>query len=189
MCAGARLAGGCAHRGGLRCDRRAALTRRRVPLMLVGTANSSSVAEHALFLMLALAKRGGRARRARARWPLGRAADRAADRPSRQDRARRRLRPHRHARRQALPGDGDECASSTIRTCRQPACGRPDASRFPISMQRLPRADFVTIHCPKTAETLGMFGAARLAAHEKDRLSRQHRARRHRRRRQRCTRR
>ena len=36
-----------------------ALTRRRVPLMLAGTANSSSVAEHALFLMLTLAKRGG----------------------------------------------------------------------------------------------------------------------------------
>src|SRR4030095_11815273 len=35
-----------------------ALTRRRVPLMLVGTANSSSVAEHALFLMLTLARRG-----------------------------------------------------------------------------------------------------------------------------------
>ena len=26
----------------------------------------------------------------------------------------------------------------------------------------LPRADFVSIHCPKTAETLGMFNAARL---------------------------
>src|SRR6516164_3999549 len=36
-----------------------ALSRRRVPLMLVGTANSSSVAEHALFLMLTLARRGG----------------------------------------------------------------------------------------------------------------------------------
>src|SRR5205807_10560070 len=35
-----------------------ALTRRRIPLMLVGTANSSAVAEHALFLMLTLAKRG-----------------------------------------------------------------------------------------------------------------------------------
>ena len=34
-----------------------ALTRRRVPLMLVGTANSSSVAEHAVFFMLTLAKR------------------------------------------------------------------------------------------------------------------------------------
>ena len=27
----------------------------------------------------------------------------------------------------------------------------------------LPRADFVTIHCPKTPETIGMFNAARLA--------------------------
>lgn len=27
----------------------------------------------------------------------------------------------------------------------------------------LPRADFVTIHCPKTAETVGMFDAARLS--------------------------
>ena len=27
----------------------------------------------------------------------------------------------------------------------------------------LPHADFVTLHCPKTAETLGMFDAARLA--------------------------
>src|SRR5439155_23430174 len=27
----------------------------------------------------------------------------------------------------------------------------------------LPRADFVTIHCPKTPETAGMFNAARLA--------------------------
>src|ERR1700757_771618 len=35
-----------------------ALTRRRVPLMVAGTANSVSVAEQAMFLMLALAKRG-----------------------------------------------------------------------------------------------------------------------------------
>jgi D-3-phosphoglycerate dehydrogenase / 2-oxoglutarate reductase len=27
----------------------------------------------------------------------------------------------------------------------------------------LPRADFVSIHCPKSPETVGMFGAARLA--------------------------
>jgi D-3-phosphoglycerate dehydrogenase len=27
----------------------------------------------------------------------------------------------------------------------------------------LPRADFVTVHCPKTPETVGMFDAARLA--------------------------
>ena len=36
----------------------AALTRARVPLMITGIANSPSVAEHALYLMLELAKRG-----------------------------------------------------------------------------------------------------------------------------------
>src|SRR5205085_10755148 len=35
-----------------------ALTRHRVPLMVVGTANSPSVAEQAMHFMLALAKRG-----------------------------------------------------------------------------------------------------------------------------------
>ena len=34
-----------------------ALTARRVPLMVAGTANSTSVAEHAFHLMMALAKR------------------------------------------------------------------------------------------------------------------------------------
>ena len=36
----------------------AALSRRKVPLMVAGTANSPSVAEQALFMMLTLAKRG-----------------------------------------------------------------------------------------------------------------------------------
>src|SRR5580698_9633045 len=35
-----------------------ALTVRRVPLMIAGTANSTSVAEHALYLIMTLAKRG-----------------------------------------------------------------------------------------------------------------------------------
>jgi len=35
-----------------------ALTRRRIPLMIVGTANSVTVAEHAMFMMMNLAKRG-----------------------------------------------------------------------------------------------------------------------------------
>jgi len=62
-----------------------ALSRRKVPLMVAGSANSPSVAEAALFMMLTLAKRA------------------------------------------ALPG-----------------------------------ADFVTIHCPKTPETVGLFDAARI---------------------------
>ena len=58
-----------------------ALSRRKVPLMVAGTANSPSVAEQALFMMLTLAKR-----------------------------AQERLRPDRHAHRQTLPCDGNVCA-------------------------------------------------------------------------------
>src|SRR5437899_11379837 len=36
----------------------AALSRRKIPLMVAGTANSPSVAEQAMFMMLTLAKRG-----------------------------------------------------------------------------------------------------------------------------------
>jgi D-3-phosphoglycerate dehydrogenase len=45
-----------------------------------------------------------------------------------------------------------------------PAENMRAAGREPISDldAALPRADFVTIHCPRSAETIGMFGAARL---------------------------
>jgi len=48
-----------------------ALTRRRIPLATTGTANSDAVAEHALYLMLALARRGPALDRAvkRGAWP------------------------------------------------------------------------------------------------------------------------
>ncbi|MBI3373351.1 MAG: hypothetical protein HY017_16615 [Betaproteobacteria bacterium] len=51
----------------------AALTRRRIPLVTTGTANARTVAEHALYLMLALAKRGPALDRAvkSGAWPRG----------------------------------------------------------------------------------------------------------------------
>ena len=94
-----------------------ALTRRRIPLMLVGTANSSSVAEHALFLMLALARRC-----------LAMEMNVLVYDP---------YLPAEHMR----------------------AAGCEPVSDLDAA---LPGADFVTIHCPKTPETIGMFGAARL---------------------------
>ena len=74
-----------------------ALTARRVPLMVAGTANSTSVAEHAFHLMMALAKRSTAldALVRKGTW-----ADRhggLADGAVGQDGADRRLRPHRHA--------------------------------------------------------------------------------------------
>jgi D-3-phosphoglycerate dehydrogenase / 2-oxoglutarate reductase len=138
-----------------------ALTRRRVPLMLVGTANSSSVAEHALFLMLTLAKRGGEldALVRAGRWAerltavpvdllgktvlvvgFGRTGTRVAKRCLAMEMTVIVYDPY-------LPAE----------TMRAAGCE-------PVSDldSALPRADFVTIHCPRSAETIGMFGAVRL---------------------------
>jgi D-3-phosphoglycerate dehydrogenase / 2-oxoglutarate reductase len=138
-----------------------ALTRRRVPLMLVGTANSSSVAEHALFLMLALAKRASEldALVRAGRWTerltavpvdllgktvlvigFGRTGTRVAKRCLAMEMNVIVYDPY-------VPAE-------SVRT----------AGYEPVSDldSVLPRADFVTIHCPRTAETVGMFGTARL---------------------------
>jgi D-3-phosphoglycerate dehydrogenase len=138
-----------------------ALTRRRVPLMLAGTANSSSVAEHALFLILTLAKRGGeldvlvRAGRWAERMTavpvdllgktvlvvgFGRTGTRVAKRCLGMEMTVIVYDPY-------LPAEN-------IR-----AAGCEPVSDLDAA---LPRADFVTIHCPRSAETIGMFGAARL---------------------------
>ena len=138
-----------------------ALTRRRVPLMLAGTANSTSVAEHALFLMLTLAKRGGeldvlvRAGRWAERMTavpvdllgktvlvvgFGRTGTRVAKRCLAMEMTVIVYDPY-------LPAEN-------IR-----AAGCEPVSDLDAA---LPRADFVTIHCPRSAETIGMFGAARL---------------------------
>ncbi len=87
-----------------------ALTARKIPLMVVGTANSVSVAEHAIFMMYALAKKvmfqdaAVRDDRWQDRWkdvPVDLAEKTHPD---------RRVRPHRHAHRQALPRDGHDGA-------------------------------------------------------------------------------
>ncbi len=80
-----------------------ALTARRVPLMVAGTANSTSVAEQAFHLMIALAKKHAALDALVREGTLGRPPWRPADGAVRQDRADRRLRPHRHALGAALP--------------------------------------------------------------------------------------
>jgi D-3-phosphoglycerate dehydrogenase len=138
-----------------------ALTRRRVPLMVVGTANSVSVAEQAMHFMLALARRGGEAHAmVRAgRWGertsavgvdlggktllvvgFGRIGTRIAKRSVAMEMDVLVYDPY-------VGADG-------VRSAGCEPVADLDAA--------LPRADFVTIHCPKTPETTGMFGAARL---------------------------
>jgi D-3-phosphoglycerate dehydrogenase len=139
-----------------------ALTRRRVPLMVAGTANSVAVAEKAMYLMMALAKRG----------PLmnalvreGRWWDKLKNLPM-----------EMFEKTVLIIGfgrigtrTGRRCLGMEMRVLVYDPYVSVDAIRAagcePISDldEALSRADFVTIHCPKTPETLAMMNAARLA--------------------------
>lgn len=139
-----------------------ALTARGVPLMTVGTANSVTVAEHAMLLMLALAKRAL-----------------FQDEIVRNDRWQERW--------DALPVDLFErtllivgfgrIGTRVARRCLAlemrvlvydpyvPASAVAAAGCEPVADldAALAQADVVTIHCPKSPETVYMFDAARLA--------------------------
>src|ERR1700710_1285675 len=138
-----------------------ALSRRKIPLMVAGTANSPSVAEQALFMMLTLAKRAvemhalvkeGNWSTRLGKLPFdlygktvlivgfGRIGTRTAKRCLAMEMNVLVYDPYKSA---------DE-----IRDASCEAVADLDAA--------LPRADFVSIHCPKTSETVGMFNAARL---------------------------
>jgi D-3-phosphoglycerate dehydrogenase len=138
-----------------------ALSRRKVPLMVVGTANSPSVAEQALFMMLMLAKRANElhalvrdgqwsTRLGKLPYDLfgktvliigfGRIGTRTARRCLAMDMNVVVYDPYQPA--DAIKGAGYEVAADLN--------------------VALSRADFVSIHCPKTPETIGMFDAERL---------------------------
>src|SRR3954465_13547411 len=136
-----------------------ALSRRKVPLMVAGTANSPSVAEQALFMMLTLAKRAVemhslvRDNRWAARLGMlpysifgktvlivgfGRIGTRTANRCLAMEMNVHIYDPYKTAA--EIKAAGCEPVTDL------------DAA--------LPRADFVSIPCPKTPETVGMFNAA-----------------------------
>jgi len=139
-----------------------ALSRSKVPLMVAGTANSPSVAEQALFMMLTLAKRAtemhemvkdGTWGQRLGKLPFdlygksvlivgfGRIGTRTAKRCLAMEM-------------QVLVYDPYKAASDIESAGCEPVRDLDAA---------LPRVDFVSIHCPKTPETVGMFNAARLS--------------------------
>jgi D-3-phosphoglycerate dehydrogenase len=138
-----------------------ALSRRKVPLMVAGTANSPSVAEQALFMMLTLAKR---ANEMHAIVKNGSWAYRLGSLPF-----------DLYGKTVLIIGFG-RIGTRTAKRCLameiqvlvyDPYKGAADIAASgcePVADldAALPRADFVSIHCPKTPETVGMFGAARL---------------------------
>lgn len=138
-----------------------ALSRRKVPLMVAGTANSPSVAECALFMMLTLAKRATEMHSLVRdnKWP-----DRLGMLPF-----------DLFGKTILIIGFG-RIGSRTAKRCQamemnvlvfdpyKPAADIKAAGCEPVTDldAALPRADFVSIHCPKTPETIGMFNADRL---------------------------
>jgi len=139
-----------------------ALTARGIPLMVVGTANSVSVAEHAIFMMYALAKKvmfqdqAVRDNRWQDRWNgipvdlaertllivgFGRIGTRTAKRCLAMDM-------------RVMVYDPYVPAATIKAACCEPVIDLDAA---------VSKADVVTIHCPKSPETVGLFNAARLA--------------------------
>ncbi len=138
-----------------------ALSRRKVPLMVAGTANSPSVAEHALFMMLTLAKR---ANELHTLVKNGTWAQRLGVLPF-----------DLFGKTVLIVGFG-RIGTRTAKRCLamemqvlvydpyKPADDIRAAGCEPVADldAALPRADFVSLHCPKTAETVGLVNAARL---------------------------
>jgi D-3-phosphoglycerate dehydrogenase len=138
-----------------------ALSRRKVPLMVAGTANSPSVAEQAVFMMLWLAKR---AVEMHTLVKDGKWATRLG------------LLPYDLYGKTVLIVGFGRIGTRTAKRCLamemnvliydpyKPAAEIKAAGCEPVSDldAALPRADFVSVHCPKTPETVGMFNTARL---------------------------
>jgi len=139
-----------------------ALTEAGIPLMVVGTTNSTSVAEHAMFLMLAVAKRGVELDR---RMRHGEWHDRA------------RNLPRELAGSTVLIVGFGRIGTRTAPRCAafgmhvlvyDPYVGAEAVQQAGYERVQdldagLARADYVTIHCPRNPETVGLFGAERLA--------------------------
>src|SRR3954452_6601392 len=138
-----------------------ALSRRKVPLMVAGTANSPSVAECALFMMLTLAKR---------------AVEMHSIVRDNKWRSRLGMLPYDLYGKTVLIVGFGRIGTRTAKRCQamemnvlvfdpyKPAAEIKAAGCEPVTDldAALPRADFLSIHCPKTPETLGMFNAARI---------------------------
>src|SRR3989440_10332216 len=138
-----------------------ALSRRKIPLMVAGTATSPSVAEQAVFMMLTLAKRAVEMHSIVKDGNWG---------------YRLGMLPYDLFGKTVLIVGFGRIGSRTAKRCLamemtvlvydpyKPAADIKAAGCEPVTDldAALPRGDFVTIHCPKNPETVGMFNAARI---------------------------
>jgi D-3-phosphoglycerate dehydrogenase len=136
-----------------------ALSKRKIPLMTTGIANSVSVAEHAMYMLLASAR-------------LTRKMDRFVREHSWHERLSDQ--PADLAGKSILVVGMGRIGSRTVRRCvafemdvyvLDPNISEADikaagAKKVTDLKAILPKVDFVSVHCPKSPETVDMFNAA-----------------------------
>lgn len=141
------------------------MTARKTPVMTVGTANSPSVAEQAMTFMLTLAKKGPELTKLvrEGRW---------------MDRLKPEFVGTDMFEKTVLVIGFGRIGTRTAKRCLAMECKvivydpyvSPEAVTAagcePVADldAAIPRADFITIHCPKNAETIGMFNLKRMRA-------------------------
>ena len=137
-------------------------TERGIPVMIAGTANSPSVAEHAMYMMLWLARRSNE-------------LDRMVHNDTWLDRMQ--VVPYDLLGKKVLIIGFGRIGTRTAKRCdameMQVMIHDPYVDQTAIAEAgyeaatdldaALEQADFVSIHCPKNDETVGMFNKARLA--------------------------
>ena len=144
-----------------------ALNKRKIPLMTTGIANSVSVAEHAMYMLLASAR-----------------LTRKHDRFVREGAWGQRLSdlPADLAGKSILVVGMGRIGSRTVKRCAafemdvsvlDPNISEADikkagATKVTDLKAILPKVDFVSVHCPKSPETLNMFNAETLALMKPD---------------------
>jgi D-3-phosphoglycerate dehydrogenase len=140
-----------------------AMTKAKVPVMIAGTANSPSVAEHAMYFMLTLARKGPElsAMVKENRWK-----ERMVPGNISTDMFEKTVLIIGFGRigtRQAKRCQAMECKVLVFDPYVDPATIRA-AGCEPVAKldDAIPRADFITIHCPKTAESVGMIDYRRM---------------------------
>ena len=144
-----------------------ALNKRRIPLMTTGIANSVSVAEHAMYMMLAAARLTKKHDRFVREGGWG---QRLSDLPA--DLSGKSV---------LVVGMG-RIGSRTVKRCvafdmntyvldpnmSEGEIKKAGASKVTDLKAILPRVDFVSVHCPKSPDTVNMFNAETLALMKHD---------------------
>jgi D-3-phosphoglycerate dehydrogenase len=144
-----------------------ALNRRKIPLMTTGIANSVSVAEHAMYMMLAAAR-----------------LTRKHDRFVREGGWGQRLSdlPSDLSGKSVLVVGMGRIGSRTVKRCvafemetyvldpniSEAEIKKAGATKVTDLEAILPKVDFVSVHCPKSPETVNMFNAETLALMKPD---------------------